>query len=176
MVSSLEASQIEIKALKSKIHSNTIATTKLINFEDPAVKKQIKKDELTYSINMTTFILTFGLLFYPKINVFFGIIMVNNLVLQIMRFLSYKKVGQHYYFWDYCYTVVLLMFYIMFYQPNNFYILSTFFILAIGPLGNAFTMFLYRIVYHDIDAYTSLYMHLTPCLAAWIIRFHVIKS
>ena len=136
---------------------------------------QIKQDENIYAITMSTFILTFGLLFYPIRYYLFMFLNLKTIVLLSIRFRLYKQKKWHYCFFDYCYMVVLMMILIRVFGITSFYLLSTFFILALGPLSTAFFLYLYRIVFHDTESYTSFFMHIAPCLTAWIIRFHILE-
>ena len=45
-----------------------------------------------------------------------------------------------------------------------------------GPLLISFCVFRIRIVWHDVDAYTSFFMHISPALVSWVLRFHVFDS
>ncbi len=166
----LEGYELTKKKLES-LESNGLAG---VDFNDPVVKKKIKVDEHNYSLNMSAFLLTFGLLFYPNTVVLYSFMFLYLGYLLLLRFIKYRRNGEHYFFFDYCYWVILgIVVVIMFFPDSPFYVKSTLFLMALGPLSTAFFVFLYRIVFHDMDSFTSLYMHLSPCLAVWIMRFHI---
>lgn len=125
---------------------------------------------------MSSFITTFSMAFYPKHHFFFSFMDIKLFILLSLRFYKYKNSKMHYFFFEFCYWVAAFMIFMRFFPIRNFYVLSTFFMLSYGPLAISFFVFLYRIVYHDLESYTSFYLHLAPCLTSWILRFHITEE
>ena len=72
-------------------------------------KYLVKKDEITFTFVMISFILTFGLLFYWRTWLFINYVIAKTFILIVLRWRRYKKRGWHYYLFDYCYTVCCFM-------------------------------------------------------------------
>lgn len=142
--------------------------------EDP--KYLVIVDKLTYCFVMISFIFTFGLLFYPSKNTTFTYIIIKALLLLSHRLYTWKKKKWHYYLFDYCYTVNIFMLFCFKFGYKNKYLLSMFFTNAFGPLASSFLIFRYTIIWHDLNAYTTFFIHICPALAAWIMRFHVTEE
>lgn len=172
-----------IKKLQSKIvrkRESRISKlkSKLENFsrrhESP--EYLVKRDEIIYSVVLTSFLFTFGLLFYPITNVKFIFILGKLFVLYIFRFFDFRQRKWHYYLFEYCYFVSLLMFISLIYGRHNKLLLTTFFTNALGPVAVSFFVLRYTIAWHDLTTYTSFFMHIAPGLVAWIMRFHVVEE
>ena len=158
----------QLKKLKNKL-KDKIDRIKQRN-EDP--KNLVKRDEITYSIIMCSFVVMTTLLFYPNVQVTFAYISLKTTALLSWRIYSYRQKGWHYYMFDYCYLIsVLMILCTLVFKDYNFYLLTTYFV-SCGPLAMSFIFFKYRIVWHDIDTYSSFFMHLCPNITAWILRFH----
>lgn len=142
--------------------------------EDP--KYLIQKDKVTYSVVMTSFIFAFGSLFWPNTNTAFTFIITKICILLLHRFLTWKKKKWHYFLFDYGYVLNAFMFFCVKFGYSNKLLLATFFVNAFGPLTSGFLVFRHRIVWHDLKAYTSFFIHISPALVAWIMRFHVGKT
>lgn len=132
----------------------------------------IKVDEVTYSVVLTSFVFTFGLLFYPKTQITFSYILIKLGILFFLRFFEFKRKKWHYYLIEYCYFVNWLMFFTLIFFYKNKYLLCSFFLNALGPVASSFLFLRYRIAWHDLSAYTSFFMHIAPGIVAWIMRFH----
>lgn len=157
-----------ISKLKSKIDYLKLKK------EDP--KFLIKRDEIIYSIVLTSFVFTFGLLFYPLTNVKFAYILIKLGLLFFIRFFDFRARKWHYYLMEYCYFANILMFVSLIFGNKNKFLLTTFFTNAFGPVASSFLLLRYTIAWHDLTAYTSFFMHIAPALVAWITRFHVLDD
>lgn len=155
----------QLQKLKNKINE-----LKMKN-EDP--KFLVKRDEVIYSLVLTSLLFTVGLLFYPDRNIKFAFIFIKLLILIIHRFFDYKKRKWHYYMIEYCYFANLFMFLIFLFWRNNKFLLATFFVNAMGPVASSFFFFRFSITWHDLSTYTSFFLHFAPISVAWIMRFYV---
>jgi hypothetical protein len=95
----------------------------------------VKKDEIKFFFIMISFIFTFGLLFYYRTWVFFSYVSLKYILLYVLRSKRFYKIGKQFFLLDYCYTVFVLMLLCTRIAPRwNFYLLTTFYINAFGPL------------------------------------------
>ena len=116
--------------------------------EDP--QYLIDRDKITYCLTMISFIFTFGLLFYPKINITFNFILIIDFLLIINRLIKWWKWKWHYYLFDYCYSVNLFMLICIKFCYRNKLLLSIYFVNSFGPLAISFAIFKFKIVWHKL--------------------------
>lgn len=102
--------------------------------------------------------------------------LIKFLVLMPSRFYQYKKKKWHYYMTEFCYYVGLL--------TNLFLIQNIFFgakwddyfisiyCLTNGPLLSAIILNNDKLFIHSLSHLTSIYIHLTPALLMWGMRWH----
>eukprot|EP01127_Copromyxa_protea_P015926 TRINITY_DN4656_c0_g1_i1.p1 TRINITY_DN4656_c0_g1~~TRINITY_DN4656_c0_g1_i1.p1 ORF type:complete len:432 (-),score=67.46 TRINITY_DN4656_c0_g1_i1:61-1206(-) len=88
------------------------------------------------------------------------------------RFFAYHKIKAHYFMLDFCYFVQLLALTFILFVPQDKSFFKMFFGLANGPLLGAIVLWQNRIVFHDIDKITSLYIHLMPSLLSFCVRWY----
>lgn len=176
--------QGKVDKLKTKIKDKHTAQVNKFKSKIAKIKQRneskaylVKKDEVTFSFIMISFVFTFGLLFYWRTWIFINYVILKTFILIFLRWKRYLKRGWQYYLLDYCYTVSCLMFVCTKLAPRwSYYLLSAYFINSMGPLLISFLVFRFRIVWHDVEAYTSFFMHISPALISWIMRFHVRDS
>ena len=142
----------------------------LIRGENPAFL--LKLDEFGFSFGVLSIFFTFALLFYPKTIVLATWITVINLVLILIRFIEYKSKSWHYYFFDYCYYVNIGTWVYLWAFPKSFYVFFMISVNAFCPLLNYFIIFKPKLIYQSQESLTSFYMHYTPSLLFWILRYY----
>lgn len=150
-----------------------IELLKQIN-ENP--KYLVEKDKITYSIIFTSFLFTFGLLFYPNTKIPFYFILAKLSVLFFLRFFEFKRKKWHYYLIEYCYYANALMFFTLIFHSKSKFLLTTLFTNAFGPVASSFLFLRFTIAWHDVSLYTSFFMHMAPALVSWILRFHIVNK
>lgn len=138
--------------------------------ENPAFL--VKFDELAFSFNVLSFFLTFGLLFYPDIRVLATWTTIVNVILIALRFFSYYSLRWHMYFFDYCYYVNVLSWIYLWVFPKSPTVFMMAAFNAACPMLNYFIIFKPKLVYQNREAVTSFYMHYTPAMLFWIIRYY----
>ena len=148
-------------------------TRNLNNFmqrqENPAFL--VKLDEFSFSFGVLSSFLTFALLFYPNINVLATWVTFINIVLVLLRFVEYKSKQWHYFFFDYCYFVCAGSWvYIIGWpkSPTLFYMIC---MNSFSPLLNYFIIFKPKLIFQSREALTSFFMHYTPGLLFWVLRY-----
>jgi len=90
--------------------------------------------------------------------------------LMIVRFFTYHKANFHYFMLDFCYymqiwAVLVIVF------PNDVPLFKVFFGLCNGPLLIAVIMWQNKMVFHDFEKLTSLFIHIYPPLLSYAIRW-----
>ena len=98
-------------------------------------------------------------------------------ILLTYRWYAYKKIGSHYFLFDFCYfTNFLLLNYL--WLPENILgptlrgaLYSACFSFSMGPLLSAIILWRNSLVPHSNDKMTSLFIHVSPPLAVWGIRW-----
>jgi len=167
----------KIKNKKNAEMNKIIGTVKKLKQKNEDPDFLVKRDEIIYSATMTSFIITVGMVFYPETIWSMRFISLKSLVLLLIRGYRYSRSGEHFYMIDYCYGVTVGMFLLVWVlKIQSFYMMAALFANATGPLTMAFVIYKYRLVWHDIDAYTSFYLHIAPSLVAWIYRFNCIDK
>lgn len=132
----------------------------------------IKIDELKFTFGIIAMFFTFGVTFYPEVEVLAYWVTFINIVLIIARFFEYRSKKWHYYFFDYCYFVNLgTWIFVLFFpkSPTLFFMTG---MNALGPILNYFVIFRPKLIYQSREAITSFTMHYTPSLLYWILRYH----
>lgn len=86
--------------------------------------------------------------------------------LMIYRFFSYHKANYHYFMLDFCYYMQILSVLLCWLWPHDLPFFKLFFGLANGPLMNSVIMWQNRLILHDVDKITSLFIHIYPPLCA----------
>lgn len=161
----IEENEKQLEMFKAKIKE-----LKMKN-EDP--KFLVMRDEVIYSMVLTSFLLTVGLLFYPDKSLKFAFILTKVAALMLYRFVDFRRKKWHYYMMEYCYFANLFMILCFIFWRNNKEILAAYFINSMGPVATSFIFFRFTITWHDLSSYTSFFMHYSPVIIAWIMRFHV---
>eukprot|EP00696_Hemimastix_kukwesjijk_P015800 gnl/Hemi2/4042_TR1411_c0_g1_i1.p1 gnl/Hemi2/4042_TR1411_c0_g1~~gnl/Hemi2/4042_TR1411_c0_g1_i1.p1 ORF type:complete len:359 (+),score=83.34 gnl/Hemi2/4042_TR1411_c0_g1_i1:158-1234(+) len=102
---------------------------------------------------------------------FFYIHTVKACILIPLRVYLYRKQNWHYFCFDFCYyTNVLILLYVWgFYNSSQlFKILFSF---SCGPLTFAIITFRNSLVFHSLDKITSCFIHISPPVLCWTLRW-----
>eukprot|EP01125_Pyxidicula_operculata_P002116 TRINITY_DN1205_c0_g1_i1.p1 TRINITY_DN1205_c0_g1~~TRINITY_DN1205_c0_g1_i1.p1 ORF type:complete len:337 (+),score=41.97 TRINITY_DN1205_c0_g1_i1:409-1419(+) len=91
--------------------------------------------------------------------------------LLIYRFLDYHKSNYHYFMLDFCYYVQVWCLVSSFVLPHHNRVFKVFFGLGNGPLLSAIIMWKNKMVFHDLDKITSLFIHVAPPLVSYCLRW-----
>jgi len=88
-----------------------------------------------------------------------------------MRYLIYRKKGWHYFLFDFCYSVNLLVLVYLYILPNSRTLFLVCFSLANGPLAWAIVTWRNSMVFHSLDKMTSIFIHLGPNVLLYGMRW-----
>eukprot|EP01118_Nematostelium_gracile_P007413 TRINITY_DN2414_c0_g1_i1.p1 TRINITY_DN2414_c0_g1~~TRINITY_DN2414_c0_g1_i1.p1 ORF type:complete len:387 (+),score=65.90 TRINITY_DN2414_c0_g1_i1:56-1216(+) len=88
-----------------------------------------------------------------------------------LRYYLYKKNKWHYFLLDFCYFANFLMLVFLYAKPDSCFLFKLCFAYSTGPLSIAVALWKNSMVFHSLDKITSVYIHLTPALVSWTIRW-----
>ena len=102
------------------------------------------------------------------------------IILLSHRWYAYKKIKFHYFLFDFCYFtnfLTLVYIWIPSFTVDESYrgeLFTTCFSFAMGPLVSAIVLWRNSLVPHSTDKMTSLFIHISPSLTLWGIRWYVL--
>ncbi|ORY00778.1 hypothetical protein K493DRAFT_194973, partial [Basidiobolus meristosporus CBS 931.73] len=91
--------------------------------------------------------------------------------LVFLRFVIYKSKAWHYFVFDLCYFVNVLVIFYLWVFPKNAYIFSAAFCLSHGPILWAVVAWRNSLVFHSLDKVTSTFIHIAPPFTLYTIRW-----
>ena len=90
------------------------------------------------------------------------------------RYFLYRRSKEHFFLLDFCYYVqvnlLLLLWHYGPYANGELFVLV--FALTSGPLAGGIYMWNNSLVLHDLDRFTSTFIHLVPPIVAYALRWH----
>ena len=98
------------------------------------------------------------------------------IVLLSYRWYAYKKLRWHYFLFDFCYFTnffILIYLWLPLGDSIRGLLFPIIFGFSNGPVLSAIVLWTNSVVPHSIDKMTSLFIHLSPSLALWGIRWWV---
>jgi hypothetical protein len=129
------------------------------------------KDKVTFVIGISLLMLTeYILIAEPQWLWLLYLFLLYPLM--IHRFLTYHKINHHYFMLDFCYYMQLWTLIVLFAFPKDISLFKVYFGLCNGPLLTAIVAWRNKLVFHDLDKITSLFIHLFPGLLTYTIRWH----
>eukprot|EP00210_Caulerpa_lentillifera_P002576 g2471.t1 len=133
--------------------------------------KKLRKDKLAFVLGVAHFwICAYWLGSFPS--TFYKLYTLEAFVLFPLRWKSFKKMKMHYYMFDFCYGANLLLLVYLWLFPNSSYLFKVLFAFNSGPLAWAIVLFKNSLVYHSLDEMTSVFMHWSPMLVSWSLRWY----
>ena len=109
---------------------------------------------------------------------------IMSIVLLLWRFVRFRKRNWELYLTDFCYFTTYfswlctILAFLRIYggyesqlTPYRNFLVRGFFTLVNGPLAWSILIFGNNLVFHDIDQTTSVFIHLSPALLTWCIRW-----
>lgn len=87
------------------------------------------------------------------------------------RFITFKRQGQHYLLFDFCYFVNLLSLVYVWVFPQNETMFQILYMLAHGPLAWSVLAFSQSMIFHSAPHMTSVFIHTSPMALAFAIRW-----
>jgi len=155
----------------------------LTKLEKRAVVQTMKGDERAYTMGVVNCIITAFLVgrapqWYWVFHVLKSVVLVGN------RYVRFKKQGWELYLLDFCYFIqyygvimcVLVVVrvhtgYESALAPYNGTLLRVFFSFCTGPLAWSIIIFRNSLVFHDIDQTVSVFIHQSPAILMWCLRW-----
>jgi hypothetical protein len=123
----------------------------------------------TVNIVMTGFLAGFVPQYYYIVYTFKAVLLIGY------RWYSYKKTRNHYYLFDFCYftnALVLLYLWLPFLDTIRGLLFPVIFGFCNGPLLAAVALWRNSIVPHSIDKMTSAFIHISPAIAMWGLKWY----
>ena len=91
--------------------------------------------------------------------------------LMCARYLLYRRDKFHFFMIDFCYYAqVLLLLQSWWYGPDKMFFFVVY-ALCTGPLGGGIYMWKNCLVLHDLDRFTSTFIHYVPLLVCYCLRY-----
>jgi len=92
-------------------------------------------------------------------------------ILMGLRYYVYHQSKWHYFLLDFCYFANLGLLLFLHAIPDSSFLFKLTFAFAAGPLSWAIALWKNSMVFHSLDKITSLFIHLTPSLVVWSLKW-----
>ncbi|GJJ74094.1 hypothetical protein EMPS_06452 [Entomortierella parvispora] len=96
---------------------------------------------------------------------------LQTVVLIAVRYFIYKKKSFHYFLLDMCYFVNVAIILYLYVFPQSESLLGAVWLLSHGPLAFAIITWRNSLVLHSLDKVTSVFIHISPCIALYTVRW-----
>ena len=134
-------------------------------------KTILLRDKITFTLGTLDLLISaYWLGASPK--TFYKLYSAKAVVLLALRWVYYRSKKWHYYMFDLCYAVQILILLNVWVFPLNITLSKVTFAFSLGPLLWSILAFRNSLVYHSLDKVTSLFLHFFPACVAWAHRFH----
>jgi hypothetical protein len=97
---------------------------------------------------------------------------VAVIVLVSLRYIYYRWMHWHYFLLDFCYWANFLILIFLWFFPTSQFIFTAIYSFSMGPLLIAIPLFNNSLVIHSVEKLTSSFIHLSPGLVTWSLRYH----
>ncbi|KAF9910400.1 hypothetical protein EC991_006665 [Linnemannia zychae] len=92
-------------------------------------------------------------------------------VLIAVRYFLYKRKSWHFFLLDMCYFVNVVVILYLYVFPQSQALLGAVWLLSHGPLAFAIVTWRNSLVLHSLDKVTSVYIHMSPPIALYVVRW-----
>ncbi|KAF8931040.1 hypothetical protein BGZ58_007846 [Dissophora ornata] len=92
-------------------------------------------------------------------------------LLVAVRYFLYKKKSWHFFLLDMCYFVNVVVILYLYVFPQSQALLGAVWLLSLGPLAFAIVTWRNSLVLHSLDKVTSVYIHMSPPIALYVVRW-----
>jgi len=128
------------------------------------------QDKISFTVGIVNIALTsFFLGRLPQY--FFWVYTVKFPLLIGLRYYFYHKNKWHYFLLDFCYFANLTFLFYLHIWPSCF-LFKMCFAFTAGPLSWAIALWKNSLVFHSLDKISSVFIHLTPSLVVWGLRWY----
>jgi len=150
--------------------------------DDREVQKRVKLvDTASFTLGIVmVMIAEFLLVGYPSGFPWFYLVL--NIMLMLLRYLTYKAIKNHFFMLDFCYflNISVLLQSLTCSMSADGGVCSTWFksnfMLSHGPIAVAILAWQNSIVFHSLDKMTSFFIHIMPPLTCYLQRWDVIPG
>ncbi|KAF9362018.1 hypothetical protein BGX26_006535 [Mortierella sp. AD094] len=167
----------QVGTTKRQIQSQMDLTTSNINTSIMVWKKNMKKasvvrfmDKIAFTLGMFECCCTPWLISqYPEWIPF--VHTIQSVVLIAVRYVLYKKKSWHFFLLDMCYFVNVVVLLYLYVFPQSQALLGAVWLLSQGPLAFAIVTWRNSLVLHSLDKVTSVYIHMSPPITLYVVRW-----
>ncbi|KAG0099188.1 hypothetical protein BGZ93_008775 [Podila epicladia] len=106
---------------------------------------------------------------YPEWIPFVHTVQVVTLI--VVRYFIYKKKSFHFFLLDMCYFVNVAVILYLYVFPQSQALLGAVWLLSLGPLAFAIITWRNSLVLHSLDKVTSVYIHMSPPITLYTVRW-----
>ncbi|KAF9433799.1 hypothetical protein BGZ76_008961 [Entomortierella beljakovae] len=96
---------------------------------------------------------------------------IQSVILIFVRYVLYKKKSWHFFLLDMCYFVNAVVLVYLYIFPNSQELFTAVWLLSQGPLAFAIVTWRNSLVLHSLDKVTSVYIHMSPPITLYVIRW-----
>src|SRR4051794_12258404 len=96
---------------------------------------------------------------------------VKAVILLTLRWILFRRRKWHYFLFDFCYYANLLVLVYLHIFPKSQALFLICFAFSVGPLAWAILTWRNSLVFHSLDKTTSLFIHLTPGILMYSMRW-----
>ncbi|KAL6063072.1 hypothetical protein QOT17_011742 [Balamuthia mandrillaris] len=160
------------KVAQRKRELESIVSRKIKNLrEDMKTAPFIKlRDKISFIIGLTNVALSsFLVARFPEWMPF--VFVVKSIILLSLRTWLFRKEKMHYYLFDFCYFANLLVLLWVLVFPQSEVLFQICFAFSFGPLAWAIVAWRNSLVLHSLSRTTSLFIHFTPGLMLYSMRW-----
>ncbi|KAF9117102.1 hypothetical protein BGX27_003564 [Mortierella sp. AM989] len=95
----------------------------------------------------------------------------QSVALIVVRYILYKKKSWHFFLLDMCYFVNVVVLLYLYVFPQSQALLGAVWLLSQGPLAFAIVTWRNSLVLHSLDKVTSVYIHMSPPITLYVVRW-----
>ncbi|KAH7052432.1 hypothetical protein BKA57DRAFT_455600 [Linnemannia elongata] len=92
-------------------------------------------------------------------------------ILIVVRYFLYKRKSWHFFLLDMCYFVNVVVIMYLYVFPQSQALLGAVWLLSHGPLAFAIVTWRNSLVLHSLDKVTSVYIHMSPPITLYVVRW-----
>eukprot|EP00931_Biecheleriopsis_adriatica_P066641 TRINITY_DN40949_c0_g1_i1.p1 TRINITY_DN40949_c0_g1~~TRINITY_DN40949_c0_g1_i1.p1 ORF type:complete len:356 (-),score=66.18 TRINITY_DN40949_c0_g1_i1:2-1069(-) len=168
------AAHVQQGAVQTRgLHGNE---TPLLPVEKKVQKKRLARDQFLFTCGVMNVGFTMWLQGYSPVMGYTWWHSIKVVLLTSWRWYSYRQKKQHYFLWDLCYWVNFLSLAYLWVMPDAGWVFEDFFILANGPLAWSVLAFNNSLVFHSEDHMISCFIHISPVLLSYGLRWHALPD
>ncbi|KAF8984111.1 hypothetical protein BGZ46_008832 [Entomortierella lignicola] len=101
----------------------------------------------------------------PAVHTFQSVLLIG------VRYVLYKKKSWHFFLLDMCYFVNVVVLIYLYVFPYSQALLGAVWLLSQGPLAFAIVTWRNSLVLHSLDKVTSVYIHMSPPITLYVVRW-----